>query len=415
MIETEINPEEVREAELVVGIPSYREADLIAYPTTQANEGLHQYFPEKRSVIVNCDNHSPDNTRDAFLNTPTRVPKIYLSTPPGVSGKGNNLRNLFRKAVELNAQAVVVVDADLRSITPEWIRVLAEPVFSGYSFVSPLYLGHKYNGTLTNGITYPLLRALYGRRIRQPGGGESALSGSLARFFLSTDLWDERSAHLGIDIWMTTLALHAGLRCCQSFTGGPKIHRNMEVGATTLDRMFKQVVGTLFSLMTRFEGLWLRVKYSKPTPIHGLGGGAREIPPRVDLNTEGMIQGFHGGFDRYGPLWEKMFSIDVYSKLIEMKGLHKTLFSFPTDLWARILYDTALSYRNAGEQRDEMMSALIPLFYGRTYSFVRKTRRMSTRQAEETIEEDCTTFEMTKPYLVKRWQETGSPRCGDQD
>ena len=415
LIETEINPDRVEEAELVVGIPSFREADLIAHPTLQASEGLVKYFPGKRSVIINCDNHSPDNTRDAFLNTPTQVPKIYLSTPPGVTGKGNNLRNLFRKAVELKAKAVVVVDADLRSITPEWIRLLAEPVFSGYSFVSPLYVGHKYNGTLTNGIVYPLLRALYGRRIRQPTGGESALSGSLAQAFLSSDLWDERSAHLGIDVWMTILALNAGLRCCQSFTGGPKIHRGMEAGATTLERMFRQVVGTLFSLMPRFEGLWLRVKYSRPTPIHGLGAREREIPPRVDLNTEEMIQRFSGGFADYGPLWEKMLSSDVYNKLVEMKGLHKSLFSFPADLWARILYDTALSYRDAGGERDEMMSALIPLFYGRTYSFVRKTRRMSTRQAEETIEEDCTTFEMTKPYLVKRWQETGSPRCTDHD
>ena len=53
--------------ELVVGIPSYQEADFIRYPTLQADEGLLRYFPEKRSVIVNCDNHSPDNTRDAFL------------------------------------------------------------------------------------------------------------------------------------------------------------------------------------------------------------------------------------------------------------------------------------------------------------------------------------------------------------
>lgn len=52
------------------------------------------------------------------------------------------------------------------------------------------------------------------------------------------------------------------------------------------------------------------------------------------------------------------------------------------------------------------MKALIPLFCGRTYSFLRKTRRMSPSQAEETIEEDCATFEMTKPYLVKRWQGT---------
>jgi hypothetical protein len=408
MFEAEINPDSVKEAELVVGIPSFREADLIAHPTTMASEGLARFFPGKRGVIVNCDNHSPDSTRDVFLNTPTRVPKIYLSTPAGVTGKGNNLRNLFRKVVELNAKAVVVVDADLRSITPEWVKHLAEPVFSGYSYVSPLYVGHKYDGTLTNGILYPLLRSLYGRRIRQPTGGESAFSGGLAGFFLSSDLWDDRSAHLGIDIWMTTLALNAGLRCCQCFLGGPKIHRSMEAGAATQERMFKQVLGTLFSLMPRFEEFWLRVKYSKPTPIHGLGSGEREIPPRVDLDTEGMIRRFYEGFDAYGPLWEKMLSSDVYHKLVEMKGLHKAIFSFPTDLWARILYDTAVSYRDAPEDREEMMKALVPLFCGRTYSFVRKTRRMSTRQAEETIEEDCATFEMTKPYLVRRWQGRGS-------
>jgi hypothetical protein len=172
--------------------------------------------------------------------------------------------------------------------------------------------------------------------------------------------------------------------------------------------MFRQVVGSLFSLMGPFEALWLRVRHSKPTPIHGLGSGEKEAPPRVDMDTEKLIQGFYRGFDLYGPLWEKMISIDAYNKLVEMKSLHKALFSFPTDLWARILYDAALSFRDAGEDRDEMMQSLIPLFYGRTYSFVRKTRRMSTREAEETIEEDCTTFETTKPYLVRRWQETRS-------
>ena len=48
---------------------------------------------------------------------------------------------------------------------------------------------------------------------------------------------------------------------------------------------------------------------------------------------------------------------------------------------------------------------LIPLYFGRTFSFVKKTKRMSARQAEEAIEEDCMTFEMTKPYFIQRWQE----------
>ncbi|MBW1743339.1 MAG: glycosyltransferase, partial [Deltaproteobacteria bacterium] len=113
---TEENPGDIQAADLVVGIPSYKEAELISYPTQMASEGLVKYFGDKNSVIINCDNNSPDGTRDAFMNTPTEVPKIYLSTPPGVKGKGNNFKNLFEKSCELGAQATVVVDADLKSI-----------------------------------------------------------------------------------------------------------------------------------------------------------------------------------------------------------------------------------------------------------------------------------------------------------
>ena len=128
MFESEINPDNIERADLVVSIPSYNEADSISYPATQASLGIEKYFSDKKAVIINCDNNSPDNTREAFLKTETKVPKIYISTPPGVKGKGNNFKNLFKKVVELKAKAVVVVDADLKSITPEWIQHLGEPL-----------------------------------------------------------------------------------------------------------------------------------------------------------------------------------------------------------------------------------------------------------------------------------------------
>ena len=87
--EPEVNPEKITKTEIVVCIPSYNEADAIAYPTTQADQGLVKYFGDKSSVIINCDNNSPDNTKQAFLDTATDTPKIYLSTHPGVKGKGN--------------------------------------------------------------------------------------------------------------------------------------------------------------------------------------------------------------------------------------------------------------------------------------------------------------------------------------
>lgn len=110
------NPDNISQAEIIVGIPSYNEADSISLPTDVASKGLKEYFPNKKAVIINVDNNSPDGTKDAFMNTPTEVPKIYISTPEGVKGKGNNFKNLFEATVELDAKAVVVVDADMKSI-----------------------------------------------------------------------------------------------------------------------------------------------------------------------------------------------------------------------------------------------------------------------------------------------------------
>lgn len=402
MFEKETNPDNIKKAEFVVSIPSYKEADSISFPTTQASEGLVKYFPDKRSVIINCDNNSPDNTKEAFLNTPTQVPKIYISTPPGVQGKGNNFKNLFRKIVDLEAEAVVVVDADLKSITPEWIKHLGEPLFSDFSYVAPLYVRHKYDGTITNGIAYPMSRALYGRRVRQPIGGDFGFRGELAGTYLENEIWDEAVANFGIDIWMTTLALNEGAQVCQSFMGRPKIHKPKDPAAA-LGPMFRQVVGTMFSLASRFASFWTKVKYSKPTAIFGFGLGDVEMPPKVEVDSDKLIQSFHDGFGQYDAIWEKVLSKDVYKKLREIKGMKESMFTFPTDLWARILYDMTVGYRDADVDQDLMMDSLIPLYFGRTFSFVKRTKRMSIRHAEEAIEEDCLTFEMTKPYLLQRW------------
>ena len=74
MFEREENPSNVKSAKIVVGLASYKEADNIAFPTEQVSLGLRKYFPEYDSVIVNCDNRSPDGTQQAFLETATEVP-----------------------------------------------------------------------------------------------------------------------------------------------------------------------------------------------------------------------------------------------------------------------------------------------------------------------------------------------------
>src|SRR6476620_3577917 len=163
----------------MVGIPSFKNAATIGYVVRAAQPGLVQYFPDLRPVLINSDaglpagagrgviaTQPPDYIEQIFLVRPTnRLTRVSLTYPDidGVGGKGAALRTIFEIAAALEVQALVVVDSDLRSIIPEWIELLAGPIVKGgYDYVAPLYARYKYDGTITNTVTYPLTRALYG-------------------------------------------------------------------------------------------------------------------------------------------------------------------------------------------------------------------------------------------------------------
>jgi len=402
MFEHEVNPDNIKKATFVVAIPSYNEADSIAFPVQQADQGIQSFFGDMESVIINCDNNSDDGTKEIFLGIKTNTPKIYISTEPGVKGKGRNFRNLFKKIVDLEAEGVVVVDADLKSITPKWIKHLGEPLFQDFGYVAPLYVRHKYDGTITNSIAYPLTRSLYGRRVRQPIGGDFGFCGKLAKIYLESDTWSEAIDNFGIDIWMTTIAMNENIPICQAFMGRPKIHRAKDPGAD-LGPMFRQVVGTIFNMMIKFYPFWSNVKWSKPTSIFGFGLGETEMPPPVNVNKETLLQKFQDGFNTCSHIWEKILQKENVNKLQEIMKMNKDQFDFPTNLWINVLIDFAVAYRDKLWVEDELLDSLIPIYFGKTLSYVKKTERMSIRDSEDFIEDECIQFEASKKLLIKRW------------
>src|SRR5215212_4644269 len=264
-------------ADIMVGIPSFKNAATIGYVARAAQAGLVQYFPDLRPVLVNADAGSSDGTQRVVVETepPDYIERILLVRPrnrlqrisltypevDGVGGKGAALRTIFQIAHALKVQALVVVDSDLRSIVPEWIELLAGPILKGgFDFVAPLYSRYKYDGTITNTVTYPLTRALYGLRIRQPIGGDFGVSGDLVRHYLKAGDWTSEVSRFGIDIWMTTEAITGGFAVCQTRLGA-KVHDPKDPGAD-LGPMFSQVVTTLLRLTDRHASLWLEVKGS---------------------------------------------------------------------------------------------------------------------------------------------------------
>jgi hypothetical protein len=382
-------------------------------------------------VVVETE--PPDYIEQILLVRPShKLERVSLTYPEidGIGGKGAALRTIFEIAAALDVEALVVVDSDLRSIVPEWIELLAGPILKGgYDFVAPLYARYKYDGTITNTVTYPLTRALYGHRIRQPIGGDFGVSGDLVRHYLALDDWTEDVSKFGIDIWMTTSALAGGFAVCQTRLGA-KVHDPKDPGAD-LGPMFRQVVGTILRLAQRYADNWLPIHGSHSVPAYGF---ERIIdPPALEVNTLRLLSEFHAGSLTLADTWRSMLAPatadtvltlaveagrlgdgaraklgiggDVSSTTagtLEMAEAVST-FHFPDDVWARVVYDLVVAARDPRPSLETLVAALVPIYFGRVGSFVIENRHITTDQAEERVERQAREFELLKPYLVERW------------
>lgn len=409
---TEARLDEIGSADILVGIPSYNNADTVGHVVQAVSVGLAKYFPGHRAVLVNSDGGSSDATTAIVARTTIDFQHFFISdqqsllhrivTPyHGIPGKGSAFRTIFEIARRLRTRACAVVDADLRSISPEWIELLLRPIMEeGYDYVAPYYLRHKYDGTITNSLAYPLTRALYGQRIRQPIGGEFGFSGELATHYLTQHVWDSEVARFGIDIWMTTEAIASGARVCQSFLGA-KIH-NPKDPSTDLSAMLVQVMGALFALMEQHEGHWSRQELSQPVPLFGFPHEVAVEP--VHVNVERMVSHYRQGLTDLGPIWQQILASDTVTRLHDLQGKAGASCHIPDELWVQVVYDAAVAYHRRIMPRDHLLKALTPLYLGRTASFVQDTQGLTSKEAEQKVEVLCRTFEYMKPYLVDRWQ-----------
>ncbi|MFC1453261.1 glycosyl transferase [Verrucomicrobiota bacterium] len=395
MFEREENPSNVTHADIVVGLASYNEADSIDYPTRQAGLGLKKYYDGSPSAIVNCDNHSPDGTEQVFLATETEAPKVYITTPPDTPGKGYNFENMFRKVLELGAGVLVCVDADLTSITPEWIKYFADPILDGYDFVNPIYSRHKYDGTITNNICYPLVYGLFCRNTRQPIGGDFSMSGRFAEHLIRQP-WHRTTEEYGIDIFMTMNSILGGFKTCETGLGA-KRHKP---SAPKLGPMFIQVVSTAFLTVVRHYETWKEAGVIDQPPLYGLRH--MEPPQELDMDRAAIEKQARDGFAERRVELEKALSGDLYTELAKM--FDGPAIDISAEQWVRTVYDMIAAFKVAVD-RIALVESLKGLYFGRALSFMNKTWDWSTEQAEEEILAQAKVFHAQRDYLIAKLEE----------
>lgn len=401
-------------ADIVIGIPSYNNARTIGHVVRAAHAGLMKYFPQYTGLIINSDGGSTDGTPDVVLSSqPPDGRLLMLSTPlkavhrlsmpyHGIPGKGSAFRLIFQIAASMNAKACAVVDSDLRSITPEWIDLLIRPILhAGFDFVAPYYHRHKYDGTITNSIVYPLTRSLYGKRLRQPIGGDFGLSGPLLARYLERQDWETDVARFGIDIWMTTIALAERYRVCQSFLGA-KLHDAKDPGSD-LSAMLQQVAGSVFSLMGEYETVWPAVHGSEEADLFGFRHDVGLDP--VAVNLERMLRTFRASAQELPDVWALALRPSTLSAVRALAARQDGdgTFRLEDELWVDIIHEFALAHKVKRLERGHLLKSLTPLYIGRVASFVNEVRELGAEAVEERIERLCECFEARKPDLAARW------------
>jgi hypothetical protein len=396
---------EIGEADIVVGIPTYKNARTVGAIIESAAEGLVHYFPDNRSVVVVSDGMSTDETVHVAQTTPVpeSVHKV-VTLYQGLSGKGSAIRAVFEIAQGLNARAVVMMDADLRSMTPAWIEALAGPIMAGdYDFVTPYYSRHPNEVAINDLLSHPLMRALYGPDIRHPLGGEVALSGDLVKFLAEKDVWETDVARFGIHIWMTTLAIAEGWRLAQAALG-TKTHdyKDPTVG---FEPKFLQVAGTMFRLMTIYRRAWPTVTRARPVPICN----QLELvePAAIPPALNSIWDAFNKGLSRFWDLWPTILAPENWDGVrrnLRQTGEWSYQLDMPPELWTRVVYDFAVVYNKGEGDPDKVVTALLPFYYARKANLIQQAAEWDYQTYNQYIHEQAELFMQLKPYLIERWE-----------
>jgi len=409
---------DVRTVEILVGIPTFNNAPTVEHVVKTVVAGLGKSFAHSSVLVVNSDAGSQDATPEAVKQAvgesiPTALVQhlaggfragpfsLHTLSESGVPGREQAFRAFFSIAEELQAKACVVVDANIRSVTPDWMEFLLQPVIEkSADYVAPLFQRPRYEGSLTNSIIYPLSRALYGKQIRYQSGGGYGFSGKLASLYLMNDVWEGEAARFGIDTWLTTVAVAEGQEVCQAFLGA-KV-QDSKLSGVELSMVLAQAVGAVFHYMEEYQDMWEGRRGSSPVPL--FGPPYEQATETVTINVERLVNGFRQGLRDLLPIWEIILAPETLAGILPLGLFEVEEFRFPMPLWVQTVYDFALAYHEKVLHREHLLKSLTPLYLGQTASLVLETRQGGPKEVEGAIETLCETFESIKPYLTQRWR-----------
>lgn len=396
------------QAGLAVAFAGQTTPELIGPLLRSAERELARGFPDRSGVFLLTEQDSADGTmaaaRDAVTD-PARL--IQLAAPhdgpraPSPAARAQTIRLIFESAAAFGADALAVIDADLTTLEPDGIHRLLRPVVEqGADFVGPYYARPRFAGAITSSIVYPFMRALYGRRLRFPAGGDFACSSRFGKFCSAQATWGGDGSRIATDLWLVHRALTGGFKMSQAVIGlrsGAAADEDAELSA-----VLARVLGALFIETERNVPFWQKVRTSEPVPLAGTPVGAEKDGPTIDFKQ--TVDAFRLGLDHLMPVWEVVLPPSSLHELRKLARRTEDQFRLPDALWARIVYDFAIAFHTRVMSREHLLPAFAPLYLGWLASHVAEMSGADFARSERRVEDLCLRFEAEKPYLISRWR-----------
>jgi hypothetical protein len=400
----------VGQLDVLVGLPTLNHSDSVGPVVRAVHVAFNRELARERTALVNVDGGSTDGTPDivrdaSIVDRETLVASQSLRTRHrisapyhGVPGKAAALRTVFAAADLLQAKAVVVLDPEIASVTPESVVALARPALHGEAdFVSPAYARHPLDGPLVTQVVRPLFRTAYGLALQEPLAGEFGCSGLFAARCLEEPAWDTDDLRLAIDLWISGMAAGEGLRVVETALGPRRLTSRPRPAVAAL---VPQVLDALFTCLRLQEKAW--------TAAPGAGAGRCGTPPTdpadppPTVDAAGYAALFREGLSALGGMLEPVFRPATLEGL-RAAAVPDRAVEIPDALWASAVVELAAAHRHATISRDHLVRAAVPLYLGRVASFAAEAVGLEPRDAAERLEALCLHFERSRDDLVALW------------
>ncbi|MFN8455518.1 MAG: hypothetical protein U0401_12765 [Anaerolineae bacterium] len=408
----------IGEADLVIGLPTYKNTQIATQVAAVALAGARQYNPSLRTVLINADAGSDTATRQAIASQATNGsgPAIITGRYDGPFGPGSAVAAVLDAALALDAKAIVILDSTTQTITPNWIAGLAHLILENKAdLVTARYRWALPQGALSDLLVYPLFRALWGKNMRHPAAPDIAFSPALAVALLDEDVWETEVASFGLPPWLSTYATLGTWRVAQSalgekrnllFPGSPRSPKSDARRAETYFKsQFQHIASVLLRLVYEYRLHWEKVnQIDSISTLTEFASPVESDLNSAELDPVHLLDSLAIGWIEYRNLWQQILTPDNLAWLEALAALPFDRFYFPCDLWTRIVYDYAVVFNKGEGDPQQVIDSLLPLYQGRLAAFTQEIAGLSVVGYEGTVAAQAVEFEEQLAYLKNRWQ-----------